>query len=75
MGVSKRLRDTLAAHGEGTRGVEQNRCGLVSPPIWPSSNDGKNENPKPEEFSDLGDVKFTNTYGFDLLESQDSKLV
>ena len=30
-------------------------------PLFASSNDGENENPKSEEFSELGDVKFTNT--------------
>ena len=43
---------TVGGLGDGTGGVEPNRCTLESPPIWPSSNDGKNENPKSEEFLD-----------------------
>ena len=48
----RRWRAAWAHHGEGTGGVEQNRCGPEGPLISPSSNDGKNENPKSEEFLD-----------------------
>ena len=40
------------AHGEGTTQKRENRCVKASPLISPSSNDGKNENPKSEEFLD-----------------------
>ena len=40
--------------GDGTGGVEQNRCTLEGYLFSPFSNDGKNENPKSEEFLDSG---------------------
>ena len=43
-----------AAHGEGTRGKGQNRCGLEGVPISPTSKDGRATNPKTEEFFDSG---------------------
>jgi hypothetical protein len=36
----------------GHGGVEPNRCTLENPLFSPSSNDGKNEKPKSEEFLD-----------------------
>ena len=48
---------------------------VEGPLISPFSNEGKNENPKSEEFSDLGDVKFTNTLWFSPAKVGKSKLV
>ena len=39
-------------HGDGTTQIRENRCVIEGPLISPSSNDGKNENSKSEEFLD-----------------------